>query len=249
VHNGLGRYSEVSAVGPQKKRRLQATNGMGFAESIRGPPLHLQTRSKAIWTTAVFATAWIGAVSLGLAALLNYENAPGRTGASPSNWPADSKIQRARTSDTLVMLAHPRCPCTRASMGELAQIMERVQGKVRAYVLFLKPHDSGTDWDDTDLRRKAAAIPGVAVLSDVDGIEAHRFGAETSGHTFLFDSDGRLLFNGGITESRGHAGDNAGESAIVSLVSNRVATRKSTFVFGCGLMDRTHKEAKTPCPN
>ena len=41
--------------------------------------------------------------------------------------------------------------------------------------------------------RSAAAIPGVKVLSDVHGVEATRFGAETSGHTLLFDRDGRLF--------------------------------------------------------
>jgi hypothetical protein len=127
--------------------------------------------------------------------------------------------------------------------------MARVQGKVRAYVLFLKPQNSGNDWDDTDLRQSAAEIPGVSVLTDVDGVEARRFGAETSGHTLLFDSTGLLLFSGGITESRGHAGSNAGESAIVSLVNKHSADRRSTLVFGCSLIGHAQKGAKTPCPN
>lgn len=146
------------------------------------------------------------------------------------------------SGDTLIMLAHPHCPCTRASVSELANVMARVQGKVRAYVLFLKPHDSDHSWDDTDLRRSAAAIPGVAVLSDIDGVEAKRFGAETSGHTMLFNPSGRLLFSGGITESRGHAGGNAGESAIVSLVNTHTADRATTFVFGCSLVENGVKE-------
>jgi hypothetical protein len=112
--------------------------------------------------------------------------------------------------------------------------MARVQGKVAAYVIFLKP-DHTSEWDDTDLQRSAAAIPGVTVVSDIDGVEARRFGAETSGHTLLFDRDGRLLFSGGITQSRGHAGENAGERAIVALVHNRAAERVATFVFGCSL--------------
>src|SRR6266404_8012112 len=186
-------------------------------------------------------TAWVMAVAFGLRALLNYESAPGRVGVVPQIWPAISKIQRVNDRPTLIMLAHPHCPCTRASMDELAQVMARVQGKVAAYVLFYTPRGpsrtggSGLDWENTDLRRTAGQIPGVTVLSVVDGAEARRFGAETSGHTFLFDSAGRLLFNGGITESRGHSGDNAGENAIVSLVNNHVSERVETFVFGCSL--------------
>jgi hypothetical protein len=213
------------------------------------PRLLLHKRAKTILATALFATAWIAALSFGARALLNYESAPGRVGSVPAAWPAGSKIERAPKGKTLVMLAHPHCPCTRASMGELAQIMARVQGKAHAYVLFLKPQNSGADWDDTDLRRSAAQIPGVTVTTDIDGIEARRFGAETSGHTFLFDPSGRLLFSGGITESRGHAGGNAGESAIVSLVNDDQTERRSTFVFGCPLIKQAQKGTNAPCPN
>jgi hypothetical protein len=129
-------------------------------------------------------------------------------------------------------------------MAELAQLMAHVQGKVQAYVLFYSPRDSGADWQNTDLRRTAAQIPGVTVLSDVDGAEAQRLGAETSGHTFLFDSSGRLLFNGGITASRGHSGDNAGESAIVSLIDNRTSARTKSFVFGCSLKNPAREGVK-----
>jgi hypothetical protein len=209
--------------------------------------LPLQTQSKAIFTTSLFAIAWIVTLSFGLRTLLSYESAPGQVGTVPSTWPTESKIHLETSGETLVMLAHPHCPCTRASVGELAQIMARVQGKVRAYVLFLKPNNSGTGWEDTDLRRSAAAIPGVTVLSDVDGAEAARFGAETSGHTLLFNSTGHLLFSGGITESRGHAGGNAGESAIVSLVNNHAADRAKTFVFGCSLVEHKPKGGEPVC--
>ena len=129
-------------------------------------------------------------------------------------------------------------------MNELAQVMARTQGKVRAYVLFYTPRESSGNWQNTDLRRSAAQIPGVTVLSDVDGVEAQRFGAETSGHTFLFDRNGRLLFSGGITASRGHAGDNAGESSLVSLINNGTSRLANTLVFGCSLTDR---KKQGPC--
>ena len=126
-------------------------------------------------------------------------------------------------------------------------MMARLRGKVDAYVLFLKPRQSGTEWEDTDLRRSAAAIPSVTVLSDIDGVEAQRFGAETSGHTLLFDRDGRLLFSGGITEFRGHLGENAGERAIESLVNGEATAQTGTPVFGCGLVNRKQKTGKALC--
>jgi hypothetical protein len=135
-----------------------------------------------------------------------------------------------------MMLAHPRCPCTRASIGELAQIMAEGQGKLKAYVVFSRPAGAGADWNDTGMWKNAAEIPGVTPVGDDDGFETRRFGAETSGHTLLFDPDGRLLFSGGITAARGHAGDNVGESAIVSLVREQPAARPTTPVFGCKLI-------------
>jgi hypothetical protein len=127
--------------------------------------------------------------------------------------------------------------------------MARVQGKVRAYVLFLKPGGTAANWEDSDLRRSAAAIPGVTTLIDVDGAEARRFGAQTSGHILLFDPAGRLLFSGGITESRGHAGGNVGESSIESLINDEKTGPRSTVVFGCPLFERTRKGKDSLCRN
>jgi hypothetical protein len=126
-------------------------------------------------------------------------------------------------------------------------MMAHIQGKVSAYVLFLKPDGSSGEWDNTNLRRNAAAIPGVKVLSDIDGIEARRFGVKTSGHTLLYARDGRLLFSGGITDSRGHAGDNTGQRAIESLFNDVNPVRASTFVFGCALADRSQERDKKRC--
>jgi hypothetical protein len=203
----------------------------------------MKTKTKAI-LTVLLGLAWAGTAVFGGHALLKYENSPGKVGRVSSSWPPHSIVQLANDRPTLVMAAHPQCPCTRASVAELAQLMAHVQGKVRAYVLFYSPRESGADWQNTDLRRTAAQIPGVTVLSDIDGAEAERFGAETSGHTFVFDPSGRLLFNGGITASRGHSGDNAGESAIVSLINDHTSKRSQTFVFGCSLKNPTREGVK-----
>jgi len=204
----------------------------------------LQLQTKRILATSLFAVIWIAAVAFGLRALFQYENTPGPIGAVSPKWP-NTEIERATDRPTLVMLAHPRCPCTVASVAELARIMARLQGKVAAYVLLVEPVETGSDWENRNLQRSAEAIPGVKVVFDHDGVEARRFGAETSGHTFLFGGDGRLLFSGGITTSRGHAGDNAGESAIVALVNNQTPARTQTLVFGCSLAisPKTHSQA------
>lgn len=207
----------------------------------------MRTRKKIILTTAILSLAWSGAIAFGLRILVTYERTPGAAGAVPQTWPAQSKIQRALDRPTLLLLAHPRCPCTRASVDELAQVLARTQGKVRAYLLFMQPAGS-PGWEDTVLRRSAAAIPGVTVLSDKEGAETRLFGAETSGHTLLFDAQGKLIFSGGITASRGHGGDNTGESAVVSLINGGSGSRSATLVFGCSLQGRDQKGNRISCP-
>lgn len=181
------------------------------------------------------AVLWIAAVASGLQVVWKYESTPGGSGAAPSRWPQESSIPRALDQATIVMLAHPRCPCTRASVEELGRIMARAQGRLRAHVLFFQPRDRPESWSETPLRSAAAAIPGVTVGSDKASLEARRFAAETSGHVVLYDRDGRLLFAGGITGLRGHAGDNAGRRAIEDLLAGVKSSAAGTPVFGCSL--------------
>jgi hypothetical protein len=194
-------------------------------------------KTKAI-LTVVLGLTWVGAAIIGGRVVLNYESTPGTIGVVSKSWPTDSSITRDSDRPTLVMAVHPQCPCTRASVAELAQIVARTQNKMRLIFLFYTPKDSGVDWRNTDLHREVAQIPGAAIVTDIDGAEAQRFGAETSGHTFLFDSKGRLLFDGGITASRGHSGDNVGENDIVSLINSQTANQTRTLVFGCSFHER-----------
>lgn len=182
-------------------------------------------------------TLWLLVVGIGLSVVLSYENTPGLAAKPAALWPADSRIQRTPGRATLVMLVHPHCPCSRASIGELALLMAQSQGRLATYVLFLKPAGFSDDWEKTDLWQSAAGIPGVKPIVDHDGVEARRFHATTSGQTVLYDAEGRLLFSGGITIARGHAGENSGRSAIVSLVNAKVAEQTETPVFGCPLFD------------
>jgi len=104
--------------------------------------------------------------------------------------------------------------------------------------LFFQPAEGKDEWRSNELWRQAAAIPGVRVQGDRDGIEAGRFGAETSGTVFLYDREGRLLFTGGITGGRGQYGNNAGLEAVLAYLSGETGTRLQRHpVFGCSILD------------
>jgi hypothetical protein len=138
------------------------------------------------------------------------------------------------------MFAHPRCPCSRASVAEFAELMAGCGDRVTARVLFYKPKDSADDWARSDTWRSALSIPGVGVAEDEDGVEASRFGAETSGSAVLYDATGKLLFSGGITATRGQRGATDGCRAILALLEKTPAPEK-TPVFGCPIFDRNSR--------
>jgi hypothetical protein len=176
---------------------------------------------------------WLVVVGFGTGMLWKYSNTPNPDPMPPAHWPAMTTIPRAAGQATLVMFVHPRCSCTSASMGELAVLMAHCQGLVNTRVVFFRPSGSREDWSHSDLWQAAAVIPGVTVQADEDGREARLFHAETSGHTALYDAQGRLVFDGGITVSRGHSGDNAGRDAIMALLHGKIPVRAQTPVYGC----------------
>jgi hypothetical protein len=74
------------------------------------------------------------------------------------------------------------------------------------------------------------------VVEDQDGWVVRRFGASIGGQTLLYDSDGHLVFNGGITAARGHFGANDGMDAIVSVLEHGTAEHHGAPLFGCSLL-------------
>ena len=198
------------------------------------------TRSSKI--TLLFLAFWILLVGSGMRMILAYDNSPGISASAPQMWPTSTLISRQAGVATLVMMIHPHCPCSRASIGELALLMAEIPGPVNANVLFIQPQQFPEDWVKSDLWNTAASIPNVKVDIDVDASEARRFGSQTSGQVMLYDINGELLFNGGITASRGHAGDNDGRRAIMSLLTDKNGPAE-TPVFGCPLFEQTSSDS------
>ncbi len=178
---------------------------------------------------------WAGAVALGTRALLNYETKPAAPGAPPAQWPSKARISRPAYGFSLVIFAHPQCPCTRASLAELESVMAQVPVDLTVFVVFSKPGADAAEVRTSDLWKRAASIPGVRAIYDERGEETERFGVLASGQTMLYDPQGSLIFSGGITAARGHVGSNYGVDAVVSLVQGRTRAEARAPVFGCSL--------------
>jgi len=182
------------------------------------------------------ASIWLGLSVLGFLLLVDYDTTPGAGARAPRHWASTALIEPLAGKCTLVMFAHPHCPCTRASIAELSVLMTRCQDKVHAIVLFLKPGGFPPGWEKTDLWYEASRIPGVTVTTDEDGAASRQFAAVTSGQTFVYSTAGSLLFSGGITASRGHAGDNEGLETAVAAIAAGTPAPGPALVFGCPLI-------------
>lgn len=188
---------------------------------------------------AAVVLVWLLALVAGTLLMIYYDVRPGDLGQAVDAWPADSRLVRSTTQPTLVMFIHPRCPCSRASIAELARIMERRTTPIDARVIFVKPPGTPEDWSRTSLRRAAEQIPGVQIAVDPLGAESRAFGAATSGQTLLYDAAGRLAFRGGITSGRGHQGANLASDALLAQLdaaSDAPPTAPTHPVFGCSLL-------------
>jgi hypothetical protein len=140
---------------------------------------------------------------------------------------------------SLLLFLHPECPCSRATLAELARLTARTQRRLAVRVLFVLPPGASDAWRNTSLAGSAAAIPGVTVSPDPSGLLARHYGAATSGHAILYAPDGHLVYSGGLTPSRGHEGDNPGSDAVLAAVLDHrppKAVRGPTF--GCTLFDQ-----------
>lgn len=197
------------------------------------------------------AMIWIIFVGAGFLGLARYDSAPGTLGEqTPNQWPALSRLSRTSGLPTLIVMLHPRCPCSRATLDNLACAMPQIIGKAQVHLVFVNP-DAGRPLEDGALLRMAENIPGSDIFHDQSGHEAQLFGALTSGETLLYSSEGKLLFHGGITLGRSHEGNNPGLSTVVSLVQHGTGKRAGTPVFGCALTQtptRTAAVAQVKAP-
>ena len=178
---------------------------------------------------------WVLLVCAGYWTLFLYANTPGLPAEAKMNWPRDTPLETQPGLSTLIVFAHPHCPCSQATIGELARLMPALRGKMKSFVTIFSPKSRPLEWAKGQLWQSAAAIPGVQLVLDGDGIEAERFGARTSGQVFLYDPAGKLVFHGGITPERGHMGDSDGRSSILAFFETGTVAVSSTAVFGCSI--------------
>lgn len=191
---------------------------------------------------ALAVVLWAGLALAGVLRLAAFDTAAGAQGPLTAQWPQGSalRLDPLAAGPTLLLFLHGKCPCSQASLSELAELLAQRRGPLRVHVFVYRPQvrtgAQAARWTETALWKRASALPGIELEWDEDGREARRFGALTSGEALLWSAAGQLLFRGGITPSRGHVGESEGRSALLALIQRESAATRSTPVYGCPIL-------------
>jgi hypothetical protein len=200
------------------------------------------------WRPLALVAAWSLLLVAGFYALWRHGTTSGDGGEPARFWPTKSRIARDGRP-TLLVLAHPLCACTCASLSELERLVTVYRDRVDTQVLFIAPPGSDASWRESDLYNYACRIPGVTVHVDIDRHDAQLFGARTSGSCLLYGSEDRLRLHGGMTASRGPEGDNQGRSTIEAFLLAADVQFDATPVFGSPRFESAVGCFETKCPS
>lgn len=175
-----------------------------------------------------FAIAiWLASSAVGFGIWQEYEATPGAAAS------AIASLISERAQVTVYL--HPRCPCSRATLDELALVLEQHPGEAEVEIVFVRPPGVEEGWERGALWERASALPGVRLRVDVGGREAEAAGAATSGTVVYSNDAGRVLFQGGITRGRGARGANAGRTSLEARLCGRETGSGRAPIFGCPL--------------
>jgi hypothetical protein len=172
----------------------------------------------------------------GFLALTAFDSAPGVEARPPFYWPPKTGLGNDFSRPQLLMFVHPRCACTTASLAGLETLSAEHQ-PFPADLTFVMYRAGAVD-DDGALPRHARVLPASRIYADEFGKEAARFRVRTSGTVLLYSAAGRLLFQGGITGSRGHEGGNFGLAELSGLLTSApplLSDPVVSRVFGCAI--------------
>jgi hypothetical protein len=195
------------------------------------------THARKLLVARLLMIAWLPMVAAGFWGFSSQSFVPSPAGEPPATWPAGLSLEPAAGRYSLVVAIHPECPCSSATLEELSKIMSKTGDRLQTYAIYAGYRDLPQPIVETRNWRRAAGLPHTSRLLDDDGRLTRRFAALTSGEVRLYDPEGGLRFRGGITASRGHAGENPGARAVHDIVLDLcgASTPVATPVFGCPL--------------
>ena len=139
------------------------------------------------------------------------------------------KIESKGQKPWLIVALHSQCPCSIATIENLIALPPEERRSIRMTLLF-----TGPDPHHSQLTAKAEALPEAEKQFITEEEIVARYGARTSGQALIYNAEGALVFSGGLTDSRGSAGDSTGMQALADVISGRPCI-PNLPVYGCAL--------------
>ena len=183
-----------------------------------------------MWTFVLLF--WLICIGGGYTYLLRYSFTAGLSIPAPERFSSPGVAQASSTRARLLIALHPRCPCSRATLHELAKIMSRATNACDVTALIFTPKGDSEDWLKGGLVNECRRLQ-CRIQADPGGEIAASLGCLTSGAVVLYDGAGKLRYQGGITGSRGHEGDNDGERTVLEILRGQHGSFSALPVFGC----------------
>jgi len=116
----------------------------------------LARKKQALYVTAV--ALWACLVGSGMNVMWRYSVTPGQAAIPKIGWPVNAPVPFGKARPTLVIFAHPNCPYSRASIGELAiqgdlvRVSAKDRDTLQEIIVLLKGKDFGIDMQFTNYR-------------------------------------------------------------------------------------------------
>lgn len=182
----------------------------------------------------LLAIGWCAALLLVWNQLLAHTYRPANTPGAVAAWPVIDQ-QFDSTGVNILVFAHPFCPCTRATLAELEDSLQRASPELKVTIVFITAGLSADDVDRSATVAAAKQFPRVALQFDPSADMAKLFGASVSGEVFVFDAAGNRVFHGGITAGRGHRGHSVSKEAFEQVIRGKYEGAGEFPLFGCRL--------------
>lgn len=137
--------------------------------------------SRAIVWIAFAVAGWYGISAYGL------NGDPQATTSIVSQWPVDSTIVRLTELLTLVLFLHPKCPCSRATVGELERLPLLIPSDALpdVCVVAAAPRATGDLWWSSPFLDRIARLPNARTGGrDPGGVETDLFGESAARYCY-----------------------------------------------------------------
>jgi hypothetical protein len=182
------------------------------------------------------ATAWLFILGLLVWKQYDYKSTPGKASLFVGRAPDSSSIKFDSKHYNFITFIHPKCSCSEATIENLTTMTRDFANKnISFHVVFYSSSELGSDLENSKYVKEVKELQNTRIYFDKKLTDFSLYDVETSGQSFLFDTEKNLIFKGGITESRGHLGETLSMRKIAGYLEGEKPNSITLApTFGCG---------------